>query len=127
MNAVIHLAISREVVLSANVDKNRYVKARHVKVIRDMAFIMAKHHRYPPMRKAAIEVEVTWPDNRRRDASNLAPTAKAAIDGFVDAGLLLDDSDKYVERTSYCASPERRNTPGVAAYLKFTFTPTGDA
>lgn len=122
MTAVIHLAISREVVLSANKAKHWAVKARHVKVIRDMAFIMAKHHRFPPMEKAAIEVEVTWPDSKVRDASNLAPTAKAAIDGFVDAGLLTDDSDKYVERTTYRASPVRRNTPGVAAYLKFTFT-----
>lgn len=122
MTAVIHLAISRDVVLSANKEKHWAVKARHVKVIRDMAFVMAKHHRYLPMKKASIEVEVTWPDNRVRDASNLAPTAKAAIDGFVDAGLLTDDSDKYVDRTTYCASPVRRNTPGVAAYLRFTFT-----
>ena len=122
MTAVIHLAISRDVVLSANVEKHWAVRARHVKVIRDMAWVMAKHHRYPPMKRATIDVEVTWPDNRRRDASNLAPTAKAAIDGFVDAGLLLDDSDKYVEATTYRASPERRKTSGIAAYLKFTIT-----
>ena len=59
MTAVIHLAISRDVVLSANVEKHWAARARHVKVIRDMAWVMAKHHRYPPMKRATIDVEVT--------------------------------------------------------------------
>ena len=32
----------------------------------------------------------------RWDAANWAPTAKAAIDGLVDAGVLIDDSAKWV-------------------------------
>lgn len=35
--------------------------------------------------------------NRGRwDVGNLAPTAKAAVDGLVDAGVLVDDSNRYV-------------------------------
>jgi crossover junction endodeoxyribonuclease RusA len=36
------------------------------------------------------------PDNRRRDTTNLFPSIKAAMDGIVDAGVLKDDSDKYI-------------------------------
>lgn len=32
----------------------------------------------------------------RYDAGNLYPTAKACVDGIVDAGLLADDSNEYV-------------------------------
>jgi crossover junction endodeoxyribonuclease RusA len=35
-------------------------------------------------------------DNRRADAANRYPTVKAVVDGLVDAGVLDDDSDKFV-------------------------------
>jgi hypothetical protein len=35
-------------------------------------------------------------DNRRRDTSNLYPTLKALVDGFVDAGLIPDDCDGVI-------------------------------
>lgn len=44
-----------------------------------------------------IWVEVTQPDNRRRDTTNLFPTAKALVDGLVDAGVITDDADGLVE------------------------------
>lgn len=37
-----------------------------------------------------------WPDQRRRDVANLAPTAKALVDGLVDAKVLVDDSDRHI-------------------------------
>lgn len=40
-------------------------------------------------------------DNRRRDADGPAPTAKAAIDGLVDAGILADDRSTLVVETRY--------------------------
>jgi Holliday junction resolvase RusA-like endonuclease len=48
-----------------------------------------------------VDVLVRWPDNRRRDAPNIAPTAKALVDGIVDAGVLEDDADRIVRRTSF--------------------------
>lgn len=33
---------------------------------------------------------------RSYDASNWAPTGKAAVDGLRDAGVLIDDSNRYV-------------------------------
>lgn len=44
----------------------------------------------PPVR---VWVEVTFPNNRRRDSGNLAPTAKA----LVDAGVIPDDCDGLLE------------------------------
>ena len=44
-----------------------------------------------------IWVEVRFEDNRRRDTTNLFPTAKALVDGLVDNGVLLDDRDGFVE------------------------------
>ena len=37
------------------------------------------------------------PDRRRRDRHNLAPTVKAMMDGLIDAGLLPDDADRYLD------------------------------
>lgn len=50
----------------------------------------------PRIEKAKIRAVYYAPDNRRRDVSNLFPSVKAAVDGIVDAGVLADDSDRYV-------------------------------
>lgn len=46
---------------------------------------------------ARIWAEFRFPTNHRRDTPNLYPTAKAIVDGLVDAGLLPDDCDGVVE------------------------------
>ena len=41
-------------------------------------------------------------DRRRRsDVGNVYPAAKAAIDGLVDAGVIPDDNDRYVEAITF--------------------------
>jgi len=50
----------------------------------------------PRLGKVKIKVIYYAPDNRRRDTTNLFPSVKAAVDGIVDAGVLKDDSDKFV-------------------------------
>lgn len=50
----------------------------------------------PHLERAHVVVEYRPPDKRRRDVHNLFPSAKAAIDGVVDAGVLTDDSDAYL-------------------------------
>jgi hypothetical protein len=118
-DTTIHLAISRDVLLTANQRPHWAVKARKTKVIRDMAYIMALHPKRAPMSKVKCHVEVTWPDRRDRDAPNLYPVFKAAIDGFVDAGLIQDDCDRIMKELRITASEKTRHTKGVAAYLKF--------
>lgn len=120
---VIHLAISRDILLTSNQRLNRWEKARRTRAIRDMANVMCRYTRARLMQAATLEVVVKWPDHRRRDAANLEPTGKAAIDGCVDAGLLPDDSDKHLRKVSYSSSDERTTIPGVACTLTLTFTP----
>ncbi|MEV7472247.1 hypothetical protein AB0N33_00855 [Pseudarthrobacter oxydans] len=43
-----------------------------------------------------IVAHIYKPRAGRYDTNNLAPTTKAIVDGLVDAGLLLDDSTKFV-------------------------------
>lgn len=47
--------------------------------------------------RARVVFEVAYPDRRRRDRHNLAPTIKAMLDGLIDAGLLPDDADRYLD------------------------------
>jgi crossover junction endodeoxyribonuclease RusA len=54
-----------------------------------------------------VLVTVSWPDRRRRDAPNLWPTVKALIDGgLTDSGVLSDDNDQVVRRTTFQAAKE---------------------
>jgi len=49
-----------------------------------------------PLGFTRIIATVHIANNLRRDVSNYFPTFKACIDGFVDAGILDDDSDAHV-------------------------------
>lgn len=123
MTAVIHLAIQRHTLLTSNMRLHWQSKAIRTRAIRDMACVMARHERPAKMQAATCVVEVQWPDNRRRDAHNLQPTVKAAIDGIVgDYGLLPSDSDLHLKAVTFTASEHRTTLPGVAAYLTLTFT-----
>jgi len=128
MSAVINLAISRDTLLTSNQRLHWRTKADRTRAIRDMAHVMARHYRPAKMPAATCEVEVRWPAlNRIRDAHNLQPTVKAALDGIIgDYGLLPSDSDQYLKAVTFTASDERTTLPGVAAYLTFTFEPVGE-
>jgi hypothetical protein len=128
MIAVLHIAISRDVLLTSNQRQHYMAKARHTKTIREFAYLTAKGQRPQPMDAAHCEVEVTWPDKRERDCLNLEPTLKACFDGFIgDAKhpcsyrLLPSDSDRHLRSVKTYAAGETKRTPGIACYLKFTF------
>ncbi|MFD9249565.1 hypothetical protein [Streptomyces bottropensis] len=63
-----------------------------IKVIRNAAWAMARYHKVPALGRAHV-FYVVHPDTkaRRRDPGNWSPSAKAAVDGLVDAGVLPDD------------------------------------
>ena len=50
-----------------------------------------------------IDIEVTpvLPDKKMQDTGACYPTAKAAIDGLVDAGVIDDDSPRYVPTITF--------------------------
>jgi len=67
--------------------------------------------RVEPRDQARIVFHIRFPNNIRRDVGNLSPTAKALVDGLVDAGVLPDDSDAHLEgpdlRRDYPNGPHR--------------------
>lgn len=81
--------------LNANQRLNPYAKNRITQQLRGDAFKLAKHHKVPPLKRARIDAIYEPPDRRKRDAGNYYPTYKAAIDGFVDAGVLPDDDSEH--------------------------------
>lgn len=51
----------------------------------------------PPLEKVRVVVTFHFPDRRRRDPHNYVPhVLKPVIDGMVDAGVVVDDSGRYV-------------------------------
>lgn len=129
MNAVINLAISRDVLLTSNQRIHYMAKARRTKTIREFAYLWCRGNKPPKMQAATCEIEVTWPDNRERDVLNLEPTYKACFDGIIGDSrhpcsyqLLPSDSDRHLRKVSTQASLVNRKTPGIACYLTFRFT-----
>lgn len=80
--------------INANQNIHFRRKADLVKVIRNAAWATARHNGVPALQRAHIYF-VIHPDTKtstqRRDPGNWAPSAKAAVDGLVDAGVLPDD------------------------------------
>ena len=83
--------------MNANDRPNRWAKAAQTRVWRAQAHSAAINADAPELHGLVrITATVHIADKRRREVSNLFPTFKACIDGFVDAGILADDSDAHV-------------------------------
>lgn len=80
--------------LTANQRLHYHEKAARVRNWRLRTAILAR--KVKPVPHAHVICYLHFQDNRRRDAGNWYPTAKACLDGIVDAGVLEDDSDNYV-------------------------------
>lgn len=122
MTVTIGLAISRDVLMTSNQRTHWAAKARQTRAIREMAFVMCKHERARLLPAATLEVVTKWGDHRVRDAANIEPTSKAAVDGCVDAGVLIDDSSRYLKHTGYAIDPETHKIPGIACFVTLVFT-----
>lgn len=89
--------------INANQNLHFRKKAELVKVIRNAAWATARHNGIPALERAHIYF-VIHPNttkrqtdkNKRRDPGNWAPSAKAAVDGLVDAGVLPDDDSTHL-------------------------------
>ncbi|QJD53372.1 RusA-like resolvase [Arthrobacter phage StevieBAY] len=97
--------------ISANDRLQPHEKNRRTQIWRSMAAGAALRADVEPLSWARIVYWVRWPDNRKRETSNLQPTAKAIVDGLVDAGLLPDDRDEMLDgpdaRRIYPNGPHR--------------------
>lgn len=92
--------------LSSNQRPHWATKARRTRLIRDTAAWTTRALREAPMERVVVTAVVHPKTNRQFDPDNYHPTAKAALDGVVDAGLLPDDDTRHVIRTSYEAGPK---------------------
>ena len=72
-----------------------------------------------------VQITVTVHKARagRWDATNLAPTGKALIDGLVDAGVIPDDSNEYVVGPDMRAG-EKRDAACVVVTVRAINQPT---
>lgn len=95
-------------VLSLNDHRHRMSTVSRVKTLRTIACQQALISRAPRLRRARLVVTVDFPDRRRRDPHNFTPTAKAIVDGLVDAGVLPDDDHRHL------AGPDMRASSKLA-------------
>lgn len=114
--STITVELSPHVVVTANQRQHWSAKARKTRALRLQAGWAWRASELPPYERVAVRIDISYPDGRKRDVHNLMPTAKALIDGLVEAGFLPDDDDAHL------IGPDLRHvgrTPGV-----FTFTIT---
>lgn len=57
---------------------------------------LARHLKIASLSRARIVCYVCMPEGRRFDPGNFYPSAKPCVDGLVDAGVVPDDSYRYV-------------------------------
>lgn len=82
--------------LTANGRYHWTKRARLTRSWREAAKVYARVAQMPPLNRAHIIVTFGFSDKRRRDVANLQPTAKAIVDGLVDAEVLPDDDDRHL-------------------------------
>lgn len=73
------------------------VKARYVAEIRESVAWRARQAHIPPQEHVTVQLHYAPGDARRRDAPNLVATSKPAVDALVDAGVVPDDTARWVE------------------------------
>lgn len=82
--------------INANQRLHHHAKAKLTKAWREASAGLMVCYRQPYYQRAQVTVGIRFPTNHRRDVGNYYPTAKAILDGLVDAGLLPDDNDEHV-------------------------------
>lgn len=104
--------------VTANQRLNWRPKAARVRQWRELALLAARQARTPQLQAAHITAHVHRDRGGRFDPSNWADTAKACIDGLVDAGLLPDDDADHL------TGPDMRaGEPRAEACIILTITP----
>lgn len=94
------LPLTRSKLITANDKMHWAARARFTKQLRQWGYLLGREGEgvaHLELTHARVEVEFAYPDRRRRDRSNLAPTVKALMDGLIDAGLLPDDADRFLD------------------------------
>lgn len=114
------LVLPTRMALNSNGREHPQVRAKRVREIRETVTyaLASKPHYTQPVN---IDCAITWADNRRRDAFNWAATLKPVVDQLVTLGILDDDSNRHVHRTSIWATEPK---PSLRGYVQFHITIT---
>jgi hypothetical protein len=97
---------------------NRWVRAEKVSECRGTFGWLAKAQRLPLLTNARVTVELLQ-KGRLQDTAACNPYVKAAIDGLVDGGILLDDTPDHLVSITFCA-------PTRAKFDEITITIEGE-
>ena len=91
----------RPVTTNAERSGNRWARAATTKEWREAFTWIAKRERVPKMRWLNVTVQPVQKRGRLQDTAACNPSAKAAIDGLVDAGVVPDDTGDYVRQITF--------------------------
>ena len=80
-----------------------YERAEITRWWREMFKIAAIEADIPNFECIELTVTPILPDKKLQDTGACFPTAKAAIDGLVDAGVIDDDAPRYVPKLTFLA------------------------
>ena len=84
--------------LSLNDRQHHMVKAKAVREWRESTALLARAAGIPACDRIRATLLYVPNANRRRDPDNLVAGFKPAVDALVDAGIVPDDTQEYVER-----------------------------
>lgn len=82
--------------LNSNDRLHYQVKGQYVAQIRETVGWRAKGQRIPPQDHVVVQLHYLPGTKRHSDASNLMASQKPAVDGLVDAGIVPDDTARWV-------------------------------
>ena len=111
--------------INANHRTHWAVTGRRVVSWRGAAKLHARRVHLPVgLGRARVECAFQFTDARRRDVGNLAPTAKAIVDGLVDYGLLPDDDDAHLIGPDLRRGPKSPDGIGLVVVTVTELDPT---
>ena len=84
--------------LSLNDRQHHMVKAKAVREWRESTALLIRTAKIPACTRVRATLLYVPNANRRRDPDNLVAGFKPAVDALVDAGVVPDDTQEYVER-----------------------------
>lgn len=102
--------------LNANDRRHYRLTGALVRQWREAAGWRARHAKLPRLARAYVLAEFRFATRRRRDPANWYPTVKACIDGFVDVGVLPDDSAHHLIGPDMRLGPSTTDRLGMVVF-----------
>lgn len=113
--------VPTDILMTSNQRLHHHERAKRTRQLRSTFHALAADLA-PLASPVTVTFQLTFRRNHRRDSPNWWPSAKAAIDGIVSAGVLVDDSDKHITATTIPAHDVNPELPEQHACLTITIT-----